>query len=239
MNQKPNQPEQVETADTVPRRLQRHCYTSSRATLYHGDCLALRDELTFDAVITDPPYGISYQSGPNSRNSISSIGKRFSETIIGDDEPFDPRPWIVSVCAMTGAQHLYDRLPGGGSLHCWNKRGGYKALDQGDADMIWCSRPGLSRVLTIVWRGLCRHVENTRPIEHPTQKPVALMEWMMELAQVPRGAVVLDPYMGSGTTGVACLRTGRRFIGIEADADHVKTAVRRIRAEDIRGETMF
>ena len=70
---------------------------------------------------------------------------------------------------------------------------------------------------------------------HPTQKPVVVMTWCMEQAKVPEGATVLDPYMGSGTTAIACIRTGRRFIGIEIDPVHFATAVKRVRAELAQG----
>lgn len=197
-----------------------------------GDCLermAEIDPMRIAAVVCDPPYGMRYKSGPNSRNSISSTGKRYSETIRGDDRPFDPTPWLgFPLVAFTGAHHFYDRLPPGGSLHCWDKRGDYKPLDQADADVIWCSRPRVPRVFHLAWRGLCRHAENRQRIVHPTQKPVALMGWMMDLLGVPPGAIVLDPYMGSGTTGLACLETGRRFIGIESDPVHFATAERRL-----------
>ena len=66
---------------------------------------------------------------------------------------------------------------------------------------------------------------------HPTQKPIPLMAWCMQRAAVPVGATVLDPYMGSASTGVACLRTGRNFIGIEIDEGYFETACNRLRAE--------
>lgn len=199
-------------------------------TLIHGDCLEVMHTLgLIDAVISDPPYGMKYKSGANSSRSISSTGKRFTERVLGDDKDFDPTPFLrFPTVAFTGAQHFYDRLPRGGSLHCWDKRGNYKPLDQADADMIWVSRKMPSRVFHLVWRGICRHAENTQRIEHPTQKPVALMEWMLDLAGVPEGATVLDPYMGSGTTGVACVNTGRNFIGIEKDAGYYAIAEKRI-----------
>jgi|GEM_PF-6402213 len=69
---------------------------------------------------------------------------------------------------------------------------------------------------------------------HPTQKPINLVKWTMDEANMPAGAVVLDPYMGSGTTGIACLRTGRRFVGIEKDPTHYATALARI-TEELEG----
>lgn len=70
---------------------------------------------------------------------------------------------------------------------------------------------------------------------HPTQKPVPLMAWCMERAKVPEGATVLDPYMGSGSTGIACLRTGRNFVGIEKDPKHFATALARLEREINQG----
>ena len=81
----------------------------------------------------------------------------------------------------------------------------------------------------MVWRGICRHSENLDRIEHPTQKPVALMSWMMGLLGI--AGTVLDPYMGSGTTGIACLRTGRRFIGVEKLRRYFEVAKNRLEAE--------
>ncbi len=62
------------------------------------------------------------------------------------------------------------------------------------------------------------------------------MEWCMEQTKVPTGVTVLDPYMGSGTTGIACIRTGRRFIGIEKDPTHYATALKRIKRELAQGD---
>ncbi len=194
-----------------------------------GDCRAILPTLEgIDAIVTDPPYGMKYRRSGNSSRSISSTGKVCTKPVLGDDKPFDPTPWLAWPCAFTGAQWFYDRLPAGGGLHCWNKRGDYKPLDQADADMVWTSTRINSRVFGLVWRGLCRHAENTSKFEHPTQKPIALMAWMMDLLEIPPGATVLDPFCGSGTTGVACVQTGRRFIGIEIDPGYCDIARRRI-----------
>jgi DNA modification methylase len=72
---------------------------------------------------------------------------------------------------------------------------------------------------------------NPERVGHPTQKPVAVMGWTMRQLKVREGATVLDPFMGSGTTGIACIRTGRKFIGIEKDPNHFKTACERIERE--------
>jgi site-specific DNA-methyltransferase (adenine-specific)/modification methylase len=197
-------------------------------TLYLGDCLEVLPTLgPVDAVITDPPYGMKYKGGPNSRNSISSTGKMFHTTVRNDDKLFDPIPWLKWPCVFTGAQWFYHLLPPGGGLHCWDKRGNYQPLDQADADIVWTSQRLSSRVFHLVWRGLCRHSENKEPILHPTQKPIALMKWC--LGFLPDARTILDPFMGSGTTGVACANLGRRFIGIEIEPHYFDIACRRIR----------
>jgi DNA modification methylase len=203
-----------------------------RHVIFNCDCLALLPHLTgVDAVVTDPPYGAKWKHSGKA-GGLSSTGKASSETVIGDDMDFDPTPWTErQVVAMTGAQYYYDKLPADGSLHCWNKRGQYKALDHGDGDIIWTRQKMACRIFDLVWRGICRHVENTEAYVHPTQKPVALMQWMMELCDIPQGEIILDPFMGSGTTGVACIRTGRRFIGVEISEAYCKIAVQRMERE--------
>ena len=199
-----------------------------------GDCLEVLptlDRAGIAAVVTDPPYGIAYRYGPSSRAGVCTTYKPPSKPIRGDDKPFDPSPWLdFPAVAFTGPQHFYDRLPAGGSLHCWDKRGNYKPLDQADADFVWLSRKANARVFHLAWRGICRHAENRQRIEHPTQKPVALMDWIIGLLKLKPGATVLDPYMGSGTTGVAALNLGFHFIGIEADPAYFAIAERRIAA---------
>ena len=207
----------------------------STITLYNADCLDVLKTLetgSIDAVVTDPPYGISYTYGPSSRKGVCTTWKPPSKAIVGDDEPFDPKPWLFFPCvAFTGAQWFYDRLPRGGSLHCWDKRGEYRPLDQADSDMVWLSKPHTSRVFHLAWRGICRHSEAQKRFIHPTQKPVALMEWMIELLGMSPGSTILDPYMGSGTTGVAAAQMGMNFIGIEIDPHYFAIAEKRINAE--------
>lgn len=86
-----------------------------------------------------------------------------------------------------------------------------------------------------MWKGICQQGDKEGGRVHPTQKPVPLMAWCMEQAGVPIGATVLDPYMGSGTTGIACLRTGRNFVGIEKDPKHFAVAVARLEREANQG----
>lgn len=103
-----------------------------------------------------------------------------------------------------------------------------------EAEAAWMNRGKSVRLVKHCWQGFSRASENSEHY-HPTQKPVAVMAWCMDAAKVPEGATVLDPYMGSGTTGIACLRTGRNFIGVEKDPKHFKTACARLERECNQG----
>jgi len=85
-----------------------------------------------------------------------------------------------------------------------------------------------------LWDGFAKHSENNIPRVHVTQKPIAVMVWCLE--QIGKPATILDPFMGSGTTGVACVRLGRRFIGIEIEPRYFEIARARIEAELAQGD---
>jgi site-specific DNA-methyltransferase (adenine-specific) len=85
---------------------------------------------------------------------------------------------------------------------------------------------GVARVINHYWSGFARDSEQGQPREHPTQKPIAVMQWC--LGFLPDAKTILDPFMGSGTTGVACVNLGRVFTGIELDEGYFNTACRRM-----------
>jgi DNA modification methylase len=205
--------------------------------LYLGDCLKVLPTLgKVDCICTDPPYGMDLDTD-NSRFSggnVASISKRGNgigtgggRGIIGDDEPFDPTPWIdFPVVVLFGSNHFAQRLPVGTTL-VWLKRhdmafGSFLS----DAEIAWMKGGhGVYAKRDLTMNGEA----NTR--SHPTQKPAGIMEWCLEMAKVQTGEFVLDPFMGSGTTGVACIRTGRKFIGIEIDPTYFEIAKKRIQNE--------
>lgn len=205
-------------------------------TLIHGDCLSMWP-IKADAVISDPPYGISHRRG-----KCSDRGKgitRGASGIIGDSEAFDPSPWVeYPIVALWGGNWFSTWLPNGGWL-VWDKQEHGGSGDFSEAEIAWKNAPGAIKVFRHMWLGVQRASQVGEPRRHPTEKPVALMAWTMERAKVPAGATVLDPYMGSGTTGVACIRTGRKFIGIERDRQHFETAVERMRSELAQGVLPF
>ena len=129
-----------------------------------------------------------------------------------------------------GANHYASRLPDSPAWYVWDKRDGVGENNLADCELAWCNVGGSARLKRHLWMGLCRDSEIGSHL-HPTQKPVVVMAWAMDKAKIPQGATVLDPYMGSGSTGIACLRTGRNFIGVERDAAHYKTACDRFAQE--------
>ena len=197
-------------------------------TLYLGDCLEFMRTLpdgAVDAVVTDPPYGVSWKT------PVSPRRPKGGWFVIGDDTPFDPSPFLLfPVVAMCGAQHYADRLPSSPGWVIWDKRNGMPSNDQGDADLIWTNALGRTLIYRQTWNGGGSLLAENGPDRaiHPTQKPVALMVWLLQKITRP-GATVFDPFMGSGTTGVACVRTGRKFIGCEIDPTYFAIAERRIR----------
>jgi len=194
------------------------------ATLYLGDCLDILPTLgKVDAVITDPPYGINYN--PVGGNGMARRGNL--ARVIGDDRPFDPAPLIAfERCILWGANHYADRLPASSKWLVWDKRQIGVVLNFADCEMAWCKGGGLARVIRHVWQGMIRDSEMGELRQHPTQKPVAVMEWCIQ--QYPDAKSILDPFMGSGTTGVACANLGRKFVGIEIDENYFDIACERI-----------
>jgi len=194
--------------------------------MYLGDCLEVMPALgAVDAVVTDPPYGIGYNGGiPDT--GLSSTGHVNNKPIDWDSQPFDPSPWLQWRCIMWGANHYAAQLPHGRWL-AWNKLGDKEPWDQfSDVEFAWQNKRAADKIFSHLWKGLCQKGRGEKR-HHPTQKPVALMEWC--LGFLPDARTILDPFMGSGTTLVACAKLGRKGIGIELDPDYFEIAVERVR----------
>lgn len=202
------------------------------ATLYLGDCREILPTLSkVDAVVTDPPYGIGYQARKGDKRRVSGWIHE-GEKIVGDDAAFDPTEWLqLGQCILWGANHFANLLPRGRWL-IWDKRGHpdfYGKTTFSDCEIAWASDPGPDRMYKQIWNGIVREGEpaaNNQFRQHPTQKPIALMAWC--LGFIDPAAHILDPFMGSGTTGVACANLGRKFIGLEIEPKYFEIACRRI-----------
>jgi site-specific DNA-methyltransferase (adenine-specific) len=194
------------------------------ATLYLGDCREILPTLgKVDAVVTDPPYGIGYCHGARAGGRLMGTD---GMSIVGDDEPFDPAPWLgFGECLFWGAEHFKNRLPDGGRWLVWNKRRHGVVRDQGCVENAWCSNSGVTRIFWHPWDGADLGQEHGTTRVHSNQKPIDVMRWSLGFVD---GATILDPFMGSGTTGVACAKLGRKFIGIEIEPKYFDIACRRI-----------
>jgi len=203
----------------------------NKIELHLGDCLEIMPMLeadSVDAVITDPPYGIDLdKDGCNTRNK--------NRMIIGDDKPFDPTPFIeYPTVILWGANNYADKLPHGGWL-AWDKRIYNDMSDlanQSDGELAWTNRTKRILFYRHLWVGAIRKTENGKHY-HPTQKPIILMKWCLKKF-TQEGDTILDPFMGSGTTGVACVQTGRNFIGIEIEPKYFEIAEKRIKKAQLQ-----
>lgn len=197
------------------------------ATLYLGDCRDILPTLgKVDAVVTDPPYGIG-ESGGKARTRGSSQPNH--ERLEWDNEtpPQEVFDWILSNAddqAIFGANYFTDRnLPPRMGWLYWDKcMGG----DFSDGELIFTSRMKALKAIKIP--------QNSVDRVHPTQKPVSVMKAV--LAFFPEAETILDPFMGSGTTGVAAVQMGRKFIGIEREPKYFDIAAKRIEDAQRQGD---
>ena len=205
-------------------------YQSDRVTLYHGDCLAVLPTLgagSVDAVVTDPPYGIGKRLVRGGRGG--SFDMLIDSGADKWDKPVDPSAFSemfrVSTHQIIWGGNFY-ALPPCHKPLCWDKvRPNQRKLSEWE--YAWTSFIGRAQ--------LFRHCANGGFVSkeqrvHPTQKPLRLMEWCLSF--LDSDCSVLDPFMGSGTTGVACVNTGRKFIGIEMDERYCEIAAKRIQSAE-------
>ena len=207
---------------------------SEPVRIHCGDCLEVMksiDSGSIDAVITDPPYGMKWNtditrfSGGNAGHRGINQGKRSPrKPVDGDDIPFDPSPFLqFPKAVLWGSNHYAARLPVGTTL-VWVKRNdsAFGAF-LSDAEVAWM-KGGHGVYLH---RDLSMNAI-TRDRQHPTQKPVDLMRWCIQKLKLKPGSLILDPFAGSGTTGIAAISEGMRCILIEKDAGYVDIARRRV-----------
>ena len=187
--------------------------------LINADCMDVLPTLErVDAVVTDPPYGI----GADTHEGPSSSGWTQWDKTEWDSKPsretFDAILRFQKPTVVWGGNYFTDVFPPTMQWLVWDK--GQRDFSLADCEFAWSSNDRASRIYTYA-RG--KALKDGRV--HPTQKPIAVMEWTVGF--VPTG-VVLDPFMGSGTTGIACINTSRKFIGIEREPKYFDIACKRI-----------
>lgn len=197
-------------------------------TLYLGDCLEVMPALgKVDAVLTDPPYGI----GESNRKNLSRHPIEECTVYVGGD--FDSEPASAESIDMLRSISKNQIIFGGNYFHLppskcwlvWDKQNG--VTDFADCELAWTNMDRAVRRINWLWNGMLRKGE-ARGIKryHLTQKPVEVMQWC--LGFLPNAKTILDPFMGSGTTLVACAKMGRKGIGIELDPDYFEIACKRV-----------
>ncbi len=208
------------------------------ATLYLGDCRDVLPTMTgIDADVNDPTYGIgvktttvSSKRGIDPRNG-SKYGHDW-QPVHGDDAPFDPGHLLsFRNLVLWGANNYADKLPTSPCWFSWDRKAG-KAADSDITDCELALVRGLPfntvRQFSHMWAGFQRDSEVGEKHQHPTQKPVALFSWCLSFFR--DASAIADPYMGAGACGVAAVKAGKGFIGIEIDERYFDIACRRIDA---------
>lgn len=194
------------------------------AVLYQGDCMDILPTLgKVDAVITDPPYGLSKKM----QGGTWGAKTEFKEMVVWDAAP----PTVDFLLSLVDLSPIavfwggnYYGLPPTRCWLVWDKQNAVPTM--ADCELAWTSLDANTKRMS---RPVGR-VENG----HPSEKPLDLMVWT--LRTVKAKGTVFDPYMGSGTTGVACKQSGLSFIGIEREPKYFDIACRRIEQAHAQGQ---
>jgi site-specific DNA-methyltransferase (adenine-specific)/modification methylase len=186
------------------------------ATLYLGDCAEILPTFDkVDAVVTDPPYGINAGYGIGRSDRLRNKDNKLD----WDNKPFNITPEFLTLAnkyVIWGGN--YFGLPATRGFLIWDKNN--SGRDFADCEMAWTNQDKNARIFVM------RPMNMDGGKEHPTQKPVALMEWCINYLDNPN--IICDPFMGSGSTGVACANMSKTFIGIEKEQKYFDIACKRI-----------
>jgi site-specific DNA-methyltransferase (adenine-specific) len=210
-------------------------YEDRLVTLYHADCSEVIGSVvapeTVALLLTDPPYGVSERTNRKAAGRGKLAECNDFPPVHGDDKPFDPTPLLAFKRAVLfGANYFSERLPPSPSWIIWDKRDGIPSNDNADVELAWSNLGGPARCFRHIWNGMIKASERGERRVHPTQKPVALAQWVIGQHTQP-GEVVFDPYAGSGSVLVAAKNLGRRAIGVEIERRYCDEIVRRLAQE--------
>ena len=203
------------------------------ATLYLGDCAEILPTLgQFDAVVTDPPYGIDVLNKTYKNKNLkpkNSLATKRQYDDIGQWDKSTPSKQIIDLLRNLSDWQIifggnYFELPPTKCWLVWDKENG--SNDFADGELAWTNLNKAMRIKRYLWNGMLRANNEPRG-DHPTQKPVGIMEWV--ISHLPQDVeTIIDPYMGSGTTGVACVNLKKQFVGIEREQKYFDIACKRI-----------
>lgn len=219
-------------------------YSADGIVIYHGDCRDILPSIErVDLVLTDPPYGMDWNTNSKRFSGGQSLsinrkprgeGRSDYGAVKGDDKPFEPEIWLgFPKVILWGSNHYSQRLQVGTTL-VWLKRhpelhGSFLS----DAEIGWmkggCGVYCHYKQFPPPVRAVEAGGDPCNPLgTHPTQKPISLMAWCIELSNVFAKETILDPYCGSGSTLVAAKLLGRHAIGIELEERYCEISARRL-----------
>ena len=204
------------------------------AELWHGDCREILPTLPeYDLILTDPPYGIGAGSGTGGNNAAKA--KDYGQDTWDKETP---PLWLLELILVKAKHQIifggnYFRMPPTSCVLVWDKD---NSGNFADAELAWTNLRKAVRLKKWRWNGMLQeNMAKKEEREHPTQKPVPVMEWA--ISQAPADVVtVCDPFMGSGTTGVACANLGKKFVGIERERKYFDIACERIARAQAQGQ---
>jgi site-specific DNA-methyltransferase (adenine-specific) len=210
-------------------------YERNGIVIYHGDCREILPSIKADVVVTDPPYGVNAVTRGRTFGTSNAAQTREYIPVHGDDAPFDPSGLLALdlPSILWGANHYASRLPDSPSWLVWDKRDDCGSNPLADCELAWTNLGGPARRIRHLWMGMLRAGDPVTR-SHPTEKPTAVMRWCLGFC--PEG-IVLDPFMGSGTTLVAAKLEGRKAIGIEIEERYCEIAAKRLAQEVLQWET--
>jgi DNA modification methylase len=194
------------------------------ATLYLGDCMEVLPTLKVDAVVTDPPYGLDM-----AKKGTIGTSKNAKVKDYGADD-WDSLPASPEQVEAIRACSRYQVIFGGNYFDlpptsCWLVWDKLNTGDFADCELAWTNLDKAVRRIQWRWNGMIRQGNEAR--FHPTQKPLEVMRWCV--GHLPKDAkTICDPFMGSGTTGVACVKAGKSFVGVEREEKYFNVACERI-----------
>lgn len=202
-------------------------YQDENCTIYHGDCADILPLLgKVDAIVTDPPYGINYNDKTKAYDT-KDYGSFNWDTAAPSKAVFDLIRSISQYQIIFGGN--YFELPPTRCLLIWDKKNGESRMS--DAEIAWSNIDKAVRICCYMWCGSFQ--EKGYPTEkrrHSTQKPLAVMEWCINHLPIKNGLIV-DPFMGSGTTLIVARNLGFKSIGIDQDLRYCEIAKKRLTGE--------
>jgi len=208
------------------------------------DCLEVMKTLpdnSVDLILTDPPYGIDIGKMNFTNSIIGGVAKRNNYKGISDwdkftpsKEYFDEMIRVSKKQVIFGGNYFADKLPPSGQWVVWDKRVEDKySNDFADCELAWTSENKPSRIIRFLWSGMMQgDMKNKEVRFHPTQKPLFVIKKIIDMFS-EENDTILDPFLGSGTTAIACKNLHRNFIGIEISEKYCKIARDRLRQQTL------